>query len=164
MMLAQALKNTDDRIAEDKPVTPAFLYAALLWEPVRLEWRRLVEAGESEQVALSLAARDVVDRQLSSTALPRRFSTPMQEIWQLQSRLIRRPPRQITRLSKHPRFRAAYDFMLLRGEVGEVDRELCEWWTRYQEVDEDEQASMTRGLSASPRRRRGRGRLREAGP
>ena len=158
MMLAQALKNTDMRVAEDKPVTPAFLYAALLWEPVRLEWRRLMDEGESEQAALVVAASSIIDRQLDSTALPRRFSTPMQEIWHLQPRLVQRKAKQVIRLSKHPRFRAAYDFMLLRGEVGEVEEAVCEWWTRYQEVDEDEQARMIRTLSPGPRRRRGRGR------
>ena len=158
MMLAQALKNTDARIAEEKPVTPAFLYAALLWEPVRLEWRRLVDEGESEQSALMLAARSIIEHQLAATALPKRFSTPMQEIWNFQPRLTARKAKQVMRLAKHPRFRAAYDFMLLRGEVGEVDEALCQWWTTYQEVDEQAQIKMVQALSPSPRRRRGRGR------
>lgn len=151
----KALTNTDARIAADKPVTPAFLYAALLWEPVRVEMRPLIEQGDNEQQALTKAAQKVIDRQLETTSLPRRFSTPMQEIWNLQLRLPKRMGKRAYRLHDHPRFRAAYDFLLLRAESGETEQELCDWWTTFQEVDEAGRATMVREITPK-RARRGR--------
>lgn len=156
-LVLRALANTDSRIAENKPVTPAFLYAALLWEPVRLEMQRRMELGEEELPALTSAAYDVIEKQLVATALPRRFSTPMVEIWQLQPRLTNRSGRRAFRLLEHPRFRAAYDFLLLRAEAGEADQELAEWWTEFQFADETRrQAMVDESASAGgPRTRRG---------
>jgi poly(A) polymerase len=155
ILVMRALANTDARIAEGKPVTPAFLYAALLWEPVRAERQALLDEGEKEQTVSREAARRVVNEQLISTSLPRRFSTPMQEIWAMQSRLPYRAGKRAFRLLDHPRFRAAYDFMLLCAEAGEADQELCDWWTTFQEVDEDERRKMVRKLTPE-RTRRGR--------
>ncbi len=146
-MLMRALRNTDDRIAQGKPVTPAFLYAALLWEPVRQEWLQNQEDGVPEQPALTQAAQEVVSLQLECTSLPRRFSTPMQEIWAMQPRLAKRSGKRAYRLLEHPRFRAAYDFLLLRAEAGEVDQELAEWWTSFQEVDDEQRKEMVRKLT-----------------
>ncbi len=156
LLVARALANTDSRIAAGKPVTPAFLYAALLWEPVRVEALWLQQNEEmSEQTALSVAGRVVVDHQVGFTALPKRFRTPMQEIWGMQSRLRKRAGKRVYALLEHPRFRAAYDFMLLRCEVGEEEAELAGWWTRIQEVDEEEQAAMIKALASPARRSRG---------
>ena len=163
VMVAQALANTDQRIAEEKPVTPAFLYAALLWEPVRLAWQREMEAEPAlpESVALANAARDVVASQVRSTALPRRFSTPMQEIWFMQPRLEKRNGKRAFRLLEHPRFRAAYDFLLLRAQAGEADEALAQWWTEFQEANSERRQEMVsvfgpvRGRRGRRRRRRG---------
>ena len=163
VMVAQALANTDQRIAEEKPVTPAFLYAALLWEPVRLAWQKEMEAEPTlpESVALANAARDVVAAQVRSTALPRRFSTPMQEIWFMQSRLEKRNGKRAYRLLEHPRFRAAYDFLLLRAHAGEADEALAQWWTEFQEANSERRQEMVsvfgpvRGRRGRRRRRRG---------
>lgn len=155
-LVMRALENTDARIAQDKPVTPAFLYAALLWEPVRRQWLRLQGEGMPEQQALNHAAQAVIAQQLASTSLPRRFSAPMQEIWIMQPRLARRAGKRAWRLFEHPRFRAAYDFLLLCAEAGEADREVGEWWTRFQEVDENERKAMVRQLTPKRARRRRR--------
>ncbi len=161
VMLVQALGNTDERIAEGKPVTPAFLFAALLWEPVRLAWEQEVAADESlpQALALTNAMREVVSKQVQSTALPRRFSTPMQEIWMMQPRLARRAGKAAYRLLEHPRFRAAYDFMLLRIHAGEEEQELGEWWTEFQIADSDRRKEMVSvfGTVRGRRRRRRRG-------
>lgn len=156
ILVARALANTDSRIEQNKPVTPAFLYAALLWEPARQEWFALQEQGVSQQQALTQAAQLVLARQLEATSLPRRFSTPMQEIWAMQPRLLKRAGKRAYRLFEHPRFRAAYDFLLLCAEAGEADMEVAEWWTRFQEVGEEERKAMVRKLTPK-RARRGRG-------
>lgn len=161
-LVTRALANTDERIAQGKPVTPAFLYAALLWEPVRRQWLRLQAEGVAEQQALNRAAQAVIAAQLASTSLPRRFSTPMQEIWIMQPRLARRAGKRAWRLFEHPRFRAAYDFLLLCAEAGEADREVAQWWTRFQAVDADERKALVRQLTPK-RARRGR-RARKADP
>lgn len=163
VMLARALANTDQRIQEDRPVTPAFLFAALLWEPVRLEAERLQrDEGMQEIPALLAAADHVVNRQCERIALPRRFRTPMEEIWVMQARLPRRGGRQAYKLMEHPRFRAAYDFLLLRASSGEVEAALAEWWTQFIAADEAGRERLLREASGSmpaakPRRRRRRG-------
>ncbi len=156
-MLVQALKNTDQRIAEGKPVTPAFLFGVLLWEPVRLRWEALCEQGDLAEVpALAAAARSVVSEQVQHISLPRRFSTPMQEIWLMQPRLRKRGGKRAFSLVESVRFRAAYDFLLLRAGAGEEDQSLADWWTLFQEVDLVERKNMTRAVGAPPRGRRKR--------
>lgn len=154
VMLVQALGNTDARIAEGKPVTPAFLFAALLWEPVRLAWEASCEEGVPEIPALASAAKIVVDAQVQSTSLPRRFSTPMQEIWLMQPRLRKRAGKRAYRLLEHPRFRAAYDFLLLRADAGEEELELAEWWTEFQEVGDERRKEMVAAFTVPGRRGR----------
>lgn len=154
-LVARALANTDERIEQGKPVTPAFLYAALLWEPVRQQWLQLQAEGVASQQALSQATQAVIAQQLEATSLPRRFSTPMQDIWFMQPRLAKRAGKRAWRLFEHPRFRAAYDFLLLCAEAGEADKEVAEWWTLFQEVDDDERRAMVRTLTPK-RPRRGR--------
>ncbi len=163
-MLVRALENTDARVAEGKPVTPAFLYAALLWEPVRQRMAQMVRAGESEHIAMREAAEVVVQQQVRTTSLPRRFSTPMQEIWAMQLRLPSRAGRRAHRLMEHQRFRAAYDFLLLRAEAGEVEQELADWWTQFQEADEGLRRNMitATGPDQGSRRRRRRPRKRSS--
>jgi len=152
-----ALKTTDARIAQDKPASPAFLFAALLWPQVLLRWRALEAAGEKPQPALFAAMDEVLDAQRSQLAIPRRYDGMMKEIWVLQPRFEQRGGQRPYRLLEHPRFRAAYDFLLLRAESGEVATELGDWWTRFQDVDEDERASMLLADNAPrPRRKRKR--------
>ncbi len=133
-LVLKGLENTDRRLAEGKPVTPAFLFAVLLWEPVRRMAERLErEEGLAAFPAIQQAAGWVISRQVQRVAIPRRFTTPMREIWSLQPRFHNTRGKRPARLLAHPRFRAAYDFLLLRAESGEADPELAAWWTRYQE-------------------------------
>ena len=107
---------------------------------------------------------DVLGEQPCALAIPRRYDGMIKEIWALQPRFEQRGGQRPYRLLENPRFRAAYDFLLLRAESGEVDAELGEWWTRFQEVDDDERASMLLADSApKPRRRRKRRKPGEAG-
>ena len=131
----RALENTDQRLAEGKPVTPAFLYAALLWEPMRLRSQELQQHGASPLEAVQMAGNEITAQQVATTSLPKRFSMPMREIWTLQPRFERKRGKTPYRLLEHPRFRAAYDFLLLRAEVGEASAELARWWTDFQSLN-----------------------------
>jgi poly(A) polymerase len=158
-LLNQALLNTDARVAEGKPVTPAFLYAALLWGPVHARALQLQAEGVSELMSLQQAAREIFSDQSQHAILPRRFATQMREIWQLQPRLQRGSGKRAARLLEHPRFRAAYDFLLLRAQAGEEVREMAEWWTRFQEADAGQREEVlanrpAQGQEQPPRRRR----------
>ena len=155
--ITAALKSTDQRIQSDRPSSPAFLFATLLWPQVVTRWHALETAGEKPQPALFLAMDDVLDAQRHQLAIPRRYDGMMKEIWALQPRFEQRGGQRPYRLMEHPRFRAAYDFLLLRAESGEVDTELGEWWTRFQEVDDDERSAMLMADSGpKPRRKRRR--------
>jgi len=166
-MVLQGLNDTDERVRQGKPVTPAFLFAVLLWEPVRLRAQALEAEGLAPYTALQLAAGDLVERQSTRVAIPRRFSTPMREIWTMQSRFHYTKGKRPQRLAAHPRFRAAYDFLLLRARAGEVDPALAEWWTRFQEEGGAPPAAVADGEAPAPRSRRRRGgrrRRRKAAP
>jgi poly(A) polymerase len=127
-MLLQALRNTDDRIAQDKPVTPAFLFASLLWPAYCRELAVMQKAGTDPLVAQQRAADRVTLHQAQRIALPRRFSLPMQEIWLLQPRFNQRVRKRVFRLLAHPRFRAAFDFLELRaGAAPELADDLAFW-------------------------------------
>jgi len=154
--VARGLENTDRRIAEAKPVNPAFLFAVLLWEPVRLRAAELM-ADEPPVAATQQAATEVLARQQGVVAIPRRFTLPMREIWTLQHRFEFRQGKRPLRLLTHPRFRAAYDFLVLRAEAGEADPELARWWTEFQENDPE---ARTRIAAAVPKQRRRRPRRR----
>jgi poly(A) polymerase len=154
-----ALAQTDARVREERPVSPAFLFAALLWHEVLLAWRTREAEGERSSVALSAAMDDVIEKQTDKLAIPRRLTTTMREIWSLQPRFEQRSGRRPFGVLEHPRFRAGYDFMLLRVESGEAPGELAEWWRRFQEASYDERADLL--LPAAPtepkkRRRRRR--------
>ncbi len=136
--VSQALSNTDKRISENKPISPSFLFACLLWEPTRVLAKQLMqeEKGISETQAMQMAGETVTMNQLPQVAIPRRFSIPMREIWNMQLRFQHRYGQRPLRFLTHPRFRAAYDFMLLRGMAGEDLQEACEWWTKLQKQPE----------------------------
>ena len=170
-MLLRALANTDARVNADKSVTPAYLFAALLWPAYAFELQRLLEAGHELAVAEQRAADRVTLHQVARVALPRRFSVPMQEIWWMQSRFAQRQRKRVFRLLAHPRFRAAFDFLELRASVvPELQAEFA-WWRDAQGLGADELAGR---LNASPaadkdkprkrrRRRGGRGKDPAAG-
>ena len=131
-----ALANTDQRLAEGLRVTPAFLYAALLWGPVETRTQQFMhEGGLNFYDASRLANDEVLSRQVKSVAIPRRFSTVVRDIWQLQDRLTKRSGKRPLRLLEHPKFRAGYDFLLLRAKLDPELEELAQWWTDFQEAN-----------------------------
>ncbi len=173
-MVEQGLANTDARVAQGRPVTPAFLFAVLLWGRVREGVQAMIEEGVEPSLAWQRASHRVVAEQARHVAIPRRFASAMEEIWMLQPRFTRRTRKRTFRLLEHPRFRAAYDFLLLRADESDPMRELGQWWTRAQEMPSAELAAELGGKgrkddapdtepaepSATGRRRRRGGRRR----
>jgi poly(A) polymerase len=160
-----ALANTDERVRADKSVSPAFLFATLLWHEVLVNWNVAKKRGDKPLPALFDAMDGVLQAQAARIAIPRRFEATIKEIWSLQPRFEQRAGSRPVRLLEHPRFRAAYDFLALRGESGEVPQELVDWWTRFQDADMPARDAMLRPDEApgggKRRRSRSRGRKRQ---
>lgn len=135
VFLENALRNTDTRIHQDKPVSTGFLFATLLWYEVIEHWKTRKEAGEYPTPALFAAMDDVLAIQEEKLAIPRRFIGQMKEIWMLQPRFEQRTSGRVFRLLAHPRFRAGYDFLLLRAQADSELKELAQWWTLFQDAD-----------------------------
>ena len=135
-LLHLVLQNTDQRIDAQKPVTPAFLYATLLWFPLRVLTMQLQENGVEPLPALEQAMSLVIQRQNKIVIVPKRYTQVIREIWLLQYRFVKRTGNRAYQLLQHPRFRAAYDFLALRALVGDAELELAEWWTLFQDVDD----------------------------
>lgn len=153
--VTQALINTDLRIKQNKPIAPAFLYAALLWPAVKQEALGLKNEDLSLLQVYQIAGQTVLEKQLKQILIPKRFGIPMREIWTMQARLASRKGKRPLKLLPHPRFRASYDFLLLREQSGETQlKQLCEWWTDIQKVSEDEQLDMCKKLSSMGNRRK----------
>lgn len=163
-LIRAALTNTDQRVAAGLPVTPAFLIAVLLWEPLQEAMAHQLVRGVSEHDALIKAQEDVLRTQNDLLAVPKRFTLPAAEIWSLQSRLQRR--RQPDRLLGHPRFRAAFDFLALRAQSEPDLQSVVNFWAARQEgLDlpiEAETDSESPDGAPPRRRRRRRGRRRGA--
>jgi len=164
-VLRKTLENTDQRVRNGQPVTPAFLFAALLWDSVREAADRRRAGGEGDYVAMVEAAEEVIARQSLRTAIPRRFSAVTRHIWIMQARFGKTRGKRWKRLLYDQRFRAGYDFLLLRAAEDPSLEELCEFWTEAQkgvvlpERREQEEAPRR----SRPRRRGGRRRSRGAG-
>ena len=149
-MLERGLANTDARVVADKPVTPTFLFAILLWSAVLRELNERA-AGPAPDLALLMQACDaVLKAQQARVSIPRRFAVPMRELLMLQPRFTRRSGVKALSLLQHPRFRAAYDFLLLRAEVGVADTELAEWWTRIQVLPQEERVALVQARPQEP--------------
>ncbi len=151
--------NTDKRIRADKRVTPAFIFAVLLWPSVVKRQEELMAEGSGTALqAAHQAQQQVLQAQLNIITIPKRFTSTMREIWDLQAALPRRNGRRAYRTLEQQRFRAAYDFLLLREQSGEDHQGLGAWWTEFQFVDEDKReqliASLPRSSSGNSRRRR----------
>jgi poly(A) polymerase len=131
-LVRAAMSNTDQRIAQDKPVTPAFILAALLWPVVERQAQHLQGRGDSPMPAMHHAAQQTIGEAARHISIPRRFSQPMREIWEFQLRLQNQRGRKAAELVDHRRFRAAYDFLLLREQAGEETGNLGKWWTEFQ--------------------------------
>jgi poly(A) polymerase len=157
-LLVQALRNTDERINAGKPVTPAFIFAALLWPAVQRRQQQLLSEGVPAIPALHQASQEVASRQQQHTSVPKRFGMPMREIWELQLRLPQRSSRKVINMMENRRFRAAYDFLLLREQAGEETEQLGQWWTEFIVAGEDKRNSLLKAAASTqtkkPRRRR----------
>ena len=170
VLVRRGLASTDDRVRADKPVTPFFLFAVLLWPAVQRRADRLHRGGMPPAAAMQRASAEVAGELQSRIAIPRRFSTPMSEIFRLQARFERTKGKRSMALLDHPRFRAAYDFMLLRTAAGEFDQELADFWTRVQDEmppqapgDDIPEEDDLGPPDSQPRRRRRRRRRKPAG-
>jgi poly(A) polymerase len=145
-----ALANTDERVRQGKPVTPSFLFAALLWHEVLVKAKAYESKGVHVYPALNDAMTDVLDTQCESLAIPRRYTADMREIWNLQPRFDKRG-RGAYKLVEHPRFRAGYDFYLLRTQSGEAPPEAGDWWTQFYEADPPGRDALIHALATKPR-------------
>ena len=154
--------NTDKRIRQGKRVTPAFIFAAFLWLPLQAEIERFIKEGMKPGDAKNAAISGVISQQLTRTAIPKRFLMPMRDIWFLQNGLENRQGKRCFSTLEHQRFRAAYDFLLLREDAGENHNGAGRWWTEFQDVDEARQLELLEALKEQtpndtqkrPRRRR----------
>lgn len=150
----QGLRNSDSRVALDKKLNPAFLLAVLLWPTFQNQQTQLIGEGVPAYYAMQVAANITCDQQALNTAFPRRTSAVIKQIWLLQNVLEKRKPKHTLKLLANPRFRAAYDFLLLREFIGEVSAEIADWWTKIQQLPEQQALGMIHNLSKHNNRRR----------
>lgn len=155
-LIGQVMINTDKRIRSSKRVTPAFIYAALLWPALDQKVTQLKDSGLGGLDAFNQASQEVVNAQLQRIMIPKRFSIPMRQIWELQWRLLNRSGKRAFRLLEHPKFRAAYDFLILREAAGEDLDGVGQWWNQFQDVSQKEQEAMVNALNPKPKKRKRR--------
>ena len=153
-----ALEQTDSRVRSGKSVSPAFLFAALLWDEVLAAWKKAQQRGLKPIPALFEAMDAVLDIQTDKLAIPRRLTAVMKEIWALQPRFEQRSGRRPFGLLAHERFRAGFDFLVLRSGSGEAPEELAQWWEKFQHSGEAERQAML--MAPQPGERKGRRRRR----
>src|SRR5690348_7659795 len=160
-----ALAQTDERVLADRPVSPAFLFAALLWHEVLAAWRTREKRGERSVPALESAMDEVLDTQCAKLAITRRLTATMREIWGMQPRFEMRSGQRPYRLIESPRFRMAYDFLALRAASGEVAADMEAWWRAFHTADaETRKAMLLPETGARKRRRRRRRKKQPAAP
>jgi poly(A) polymerase len=162
-LVLKGLRNTDTRIAAGKPVTPAFLFAVMLWPALMDLVEKHQQKGMNESHAYQVSATEIFTHQAGAVSVPKRFSLQAKEIWLLQPKLTHRIRKRIFPLLENQRFRAAYDFMLLRAEAGEAELQpLCEWWTKIQEEPKPAQLAMVQELQPHHGRKRRKSRHRKS--
>jgi poly(A) polymerase len=156
-MIELVLESTDARIAEGKRINPAFMFAAMLWYPLEAYAYRLMDKRDmSYYDAILSASNHILDEQVRSTAIPRRHTATIREIWQLQLRLPRRQGKRAFRLLELNKFRAGFDFLEMRGEIeGGETKELANWWDTFQQAGRDMRQAMSNDVDGAkkPRRR-----------
>jgi poly(A) polymerase len=148
-----ALENTDKRIMAGKSTNPSFLFATLLWHEVLASWEGFKKDNHL-MPALHMAMSDVIALQAKKLAIHNRFTATMKEIWSLQPRFEQRGGKRPFGLLAHPRYRAAYDFLLLRCESGEMPMELGEWWTAFANADAETKTGMLLADTSPKKRKR----------
>lgn len=153
----KALQNTDDRILSGKSANPSFLFATLLWHEMVAAWETYQADGHHAIPALHMAMSEVIATQAEKLAIHNRYTATMKEIWGLQPRFEQRAGKRPFGLLTHPRYRAGYDFLLLRCESGELPMELGEWWTEFANAEGEARAAMLQA-DTTPKKRRKRSR------
>jgi poly(A) polymerase len=151
-----ALAQTDERVRTDRPVSPAFLFAALLWHEVLAAWKARRAKGEPSYPALETAMDEVLETQCEKLAITRKLTATMREIWAMQPRFEARSGQRPYRLIEAERFRMGYDFLALRAASGEVSADLEAWWRAFQTADAETRKAMLLPESAGPKKRRRR--------
>ena len=151
-----ALENTDQRVQAGKPVSPGFLFSTLLWNEVLSHWETIKNSGERPIPALFQAMDEVLEAQAEKLAITRRVVGDIKDIWALQPRFEQRTGKRAHALLTHQRFRAGYDFLLLRAAAGEVDNELAQWWTDFIAADGAQRNAMLLPPQAGEKRKRRR--------
>ncbi len=151
-----ALASTDERVRRGKGTSPSFLFATLLWHEVLALWDKLKGEGMLKTPALYQAMDHILDVQAEKLAITRRITGDIKEIWSLQPRFEQRAGKRPYALLEQPRFRAAYDFLVLRAEAGEINKELAEWWTRFQNIDGEQRSEMLLPEQAGEKKKRRR--------
>jgi poly(A) polymerase len=157
-----ALKNTDNRILSGKSANPSFLFATLLWHEVLTAWEVYKNDGNPPIPALHMAMSEVIASQAEKLAIHNRYTATMKEIWGMQPRFEQRSGKRPFGLLVHPRYRAGYDFLLLRCESGELPAELGTWWTTFAEADNDTRQTMLE-VDTAPKKRKKRNRKKPSG-
>ena len=147
LFISNGLKNTDLRINQDKSCNPSFLFSFLLWHQVHLLWDQYKVELKHSIAGLNQAIDEVIEKQIKLFPIHKRFTITMKEIWRLQPRFENQSPKKIYRLLLHPRFRAAYDFMLLRCQSNQLDQSIGIWWTSFIDADHHEKSLMVKQLS-----------------
>ena len=147
LFISNGLKNTDLRINQDKSCNPSFLFSFLLWHHVDDLWDRYNLELKHSIAGLNQAIDEVIEKQIKLFPIHKRFTITMKEIWRLQPRFENQSPKKIYRLLLHPRFRAAYDFMLLRCESNQLDKNIGIWWTAFIDADHHEKSLMVKNLT-----------------
>ncbi len=148
-IVSLALKNTDERLRADKSVSVGFVLAAILWPQLNRYWQQNSSRGQKPVPALNAAISTLRDDIEKGWGVPQRFAATMREIWVLQPQFDNRKGARPHRLLAQPRFRAAYDFLVLRGQLGEVDEELVQWWTAFQHANDDKRQEMSNSSGGS---------------
>jgi poly(A) polymerase len=151
-----SLASTDERVNAGKPVSPGFLFATLLWHQVLAGWQERRDRGEPAIAALHAVMDEVLDTQAEKLAITRRIAADIKEIWALQPRFEQNTGKRPLRLVEQPRFRAGYDFLLLRAACGEVPAELGEWWRSFADADTEARMKMLLADTGQKRKRRPR--------
>ncbi len=147
LFISNGLKNTDLRINQDKSCNPSFLFSFLLWHQVHLLWDQYKVELKHSIAGLNQAIDEVIEKQIKLFPIHKRFTITMKEIWRLQPRFENQSPKKIYRLLLHPRFRAAYDFMLLRCQSNQLDQSIGIWWTSFIDAGHHEKSLMVKQLT-----------------
>ncbi len=150
ILLGHMLKNTDERVLIDKPVTPAFLFIVFLWHPMHLLLQSKKLSNQRFVDAFDEATQQVLQHQRQHTVIPKRFLHMILDVWWMQSQLENRERFHPRRLMSHPKFRAAYDFLVLRARIGEASQDLADWWTDFQKVEHEQQEEMLALICKEP--------------